>query len=149
MKSRIIFGAIIIVLGLLAAIGPQTIFETCQGRLQVTDGRVVDGQANIIRQVPMRCHWGARAMIGIGGMVTLLGLTTIAFASFKTRLGLAIGTLLSGIVSLLIPTDVLIGICISPTMECRTGFGPGITAISILLIIVSALYMVFLFRARE
>jgi hypothetical protein len=33
MKIRIIFGAIIITLGLLAAIGPQTVFLPCQGRL--------------------------------------------------------------------------------------------------------------------
>jgi len=156
MKVRIIFGVLIITLGLLAAIGPQTVFYPCpfEGQngdkgLRVTDGSINDdGTVNIVRWVPMRCYWGARSMIGFGGMITLLGIALIVFRSVKTRFGLTLGVFFSGIVALFIPTDVLVGICRVATMECRTHFGPAITAISILLIAVSLLYMVHLARKK-
>jgi len=193
MKVRIILGVLIIVLGLLAAIGPQTVFLPCRGRLfevrdagvrnllNLAEGEGVEELLNAVnegglrklmelqrerekeiirRLIPMRCHWGARSMMGIGGMIALLGIALIIFPSVKTRLGLVMGVLSASLVSLFIPMtisasanpnqEILIGICMrNMNMECRTHFGPAITSISILLIIVSALYAVYLARVKE
>ena len=150
MKTRIIFGALIIVLGLPVAIGPQTMFKPCQNMLKVTNGQInEDGEVVITREVPMRCVWGARSLMGIGGMIALLGVAMIVFTSVKIRLGLAIGTLFSGIIALFIPTNVLVGVCIRAEMLCRQGFTQAVTSISILSIAVCVLYIVMLVRKKE
>jgi hypothetical protein len=56
----------------------------------------------------MKCHWSAQAEIGIGGLIAALGIALTLFTAPKTRLGLAMGIFLSGILALLIP-HVLIG----------------------------------------
>ena len=103
----------------------------------------------VFRLIPMRCHWGARSLIGIGGMIALLGVAMIVFTSVKIRLGLVIGTLFSGIIALLIPTNVLVGVCMRADMLCRQGFAQAMTSISILLIAVCALYTVYLAKKKE
>ena len=131
MKIRIIGGAAAIVLGLLIALGPQFLFKVCEP----------------MGENFMRCHWTAQAEIGIGALIAALGIALTLFASPKTRLGLVIGILLSGILALLIP-HVLIGGCPMPSMPCRKIAFPAITVISILLLIGSGFYTAYLARKK-
>ncbi|MDR3114297.1 MAG: DUF4418 family protein, partial [Treponema sp.] len=70
MKNRIISGSAAIAAGLLIALGPQFLFRVCA---------VVEGMY-------MKCHWSARAEIGVGALIAALGIALIVFASPKTRL---------------------------------------------------------------
>jgi len=179
MKIRIIAGAGIIVIGLLLAIGPQTIFTACKGELNdvreagfkellsIVEENGIEyvsstvnekgiaglqeetGKTIIFRKISMRCHWGARVLMGIGTMIALLGAALIIFSSLKIKLGLSIGAGLAGIVSLLIPTDILIGVCRSATMHCRMGFSHAVTSLSILLLIGIIINIVYLSRRKE
>jgi hypothetical protein len=133
MKNRIISGGAVIVFGLLIALGPQFLFKVCP---------VVDGMY-------MKCHWSARAEIGIGGpLIAGLGIALIFFANPKIRLGLTIGIFLSGVLALLIP-HALIGGCVMHTMPCRKVTFPAITVISILLLIAAALNTLYLARKKD
>jgi hypothetical protein len=132
MKNRIASGAAAIVFGLLIALGPQFLFKVCPVR-----GDMV-----------MKCHWSAQTEIGVGGLIALLGIALIVFASPQTRLGLTIGIFLSGVLALLIP-HALIGGCAMHTMPCRKITFPAITVISILLLIGAGLYAVYLARKKE
>jgi hypothetical protein len=132
MKNRIISGGAVIVFGLLIALGPQFLFKVCP---------VVDGMY-------MKCHWSARAEIGIGGpLIAGLGIALIFFANPKIRLGLTIGIFLSGVLALLIP-HVLIGGCAMHSMVCRKAAFPAITVMSILLLIAAALNGLYLARRK-
>jgi hypothetical protein len=131
MKKRII-GIVVVALGLLLALGPQFLFKVCP----------------VMDDMHMKCYWTAQAEIGIGGLIAALGIALIIFASVKIRLGLTIGLLLSSIHALLL-AHVLIGGCTMHTMPCRKLTIPAITSVSILLIIGSALYMVYLARKKE
>jgi len=131
MKIRIIGGAAAIVLGLLIALGPQFLFKVCEP----------------MGENFMRCHWTAQAEIGIGALIAALGIALTLFAAPKTRLGLVIGILLSGILALLIP-HALIGGCSMSSMQCRKIAFPSITVISILLLIGGALYTLHLARKK-
>jgi hypothetical protein len=123
----------VIIFGLLIALGPQFLFKVCP---------VVDGMY-------MKCHWSARAEIGIGGpLIAGLGIALIFFANPKIRLGLTVGIFLSGVLALLIP-HALIGGCVMHNMPCRKITFPAITVISILLLIGSALYTLYLARKKE
>ncbi|MDR1147372.1 MAG: DUF4418 family protein [Spirochaetaceae bacterium] len=138
MKIRIIGGAAAIVLGLLVALGPQFLFKVCEPTptLLHTNGNF------------MKCHWTAQAEVGVGLLITALGIALTIFASPKTRLGLVIGILFSGVLALLIP-HVLIGGCGADTMTCRKVAFPAITVISILLLIGGSFYAVYLARKKE
>jgi hypothetical protein len=133
MKNRIISGGAVIIFGLLIALGPQFLFKVCP---------VVDGMY-------MKCHWSARAEIGIGGpLIAGLGIALLFFANPKIRLGLTIGIFLSGVLALLIP-HALIGGCVMHSMPCRKITFPAITVISILLLIAAALNGLYLARKKN
>jgi hypothetical protein len=131
-KIRIVSGSAALVLGLLIALGPQFLFQVCP----------------VMGDMIMKCHWSARAEIGVGALIAALGIALIFFANPKTRLGLTIGLFLSGVLALLIP-HVLIGGCPAHSMACRKITFPAITVISILLLIGSAFYALHLARQKE
>ena len=130
MKKRII-GIVVTALGLLISLGPQFLFKICP----------------VMDNMHMKCYWMAQAEIGVGAVIAALGIALIVFTSAQTRLGLTIGIFLSSVLALLI-SNVLIGGCPMHTMPCREITIPSITSISILLIISSALYTVYLARKK-
>jgi hypothetical protein len=127
-KMNIIIGAIVVVLGLLITLGPQFLFKIC--------GIHDDGGFS-------KCHWSGQAEIGIGFLIVALGVCMIVLKDTKTHLGLAIAVFLSSFVSLAIP-HALIGGCDNAAMACqRVGF-PALTVEAVILLIVSAVYVVFI-----
>jgi hypothetical protein len=128
MENRIASGAAAIVLGLLISLGPHFLFKVCE---PVT---AHDGSGTITW---MKCHWSVQAEIGIGALISALGIALLIFKSKDTRTGLSIGVFLSAILALLIP-HVLIGGCPMPTMPCQAVTFPSLTVLSILLLIGSA-----------
>ena len=131
MKKRI-FGIVFAALGLLIALGPQFLFKVCP----------------VMSDMYMKCHWTAQTEIGIGAVIAILGILLALLTDPKTRLGFVVGILLTGILALLIP-HVLIGGCPMHTMPCRKVAIPALTAISSLLIIISAVYTTLLARKNN
>jgi hypothetical protein len=132
MKNRIILGGVVVVFGLLIALGPQFLFKVCP----------------VMGDMIMKCHWTARAEMGVGGpLIAGLGIALIFFANPKIRLGLTVGVFLSGILALLIP-HALIGGCVNHTMPCRKITFPAITVIVILLLITAVFNVLYLARRK-
>jgi len=122
MKKAIITGSVVIILGLLIALGPQFLFKTC-----------AHGETGY-----PHCHWSAQAEIGIGLLIAALGTYMIVFTDRKTHLGLLIGIFLASIVALAVP-NFLIGGCGMMTMQCRKVAFPALTAESVVLLAFSAI----------
>ena len=120
MKKSVIFGSVVIVLGLLIALGPQFLFKVCSHDDSY-----------------LRCYWSAQAEIGLGLLIAALGFCMIVFADPKTHMGLLIGIFLAGIIALFIP-HALIGGCGMMTMQCRKVAFPALTVESIVLLVFSA-----------
>ena len=108
-------GIIVVVPGLLLALGPQFLFKVCDSHTMV-------------------CHWTAQAEIGIGIVIALLGITLVIFTDIRIQLGLSIGIFLSGIYALLVP-HLLIGVCATPSMPCNTTAFPTITILCVFLLV--------------
>ncbi|MDR0457223.1 MAG: DUF4418 family protein [Treponema sp.] len=126
MKRSIIMGAAVCVLGLLIGLGPQFLLKGC-----------AHGNARPL------CFWSLQAEIGIGLLIAALGICMFAFDDPKTQLGLAISTFLAGIVALFIPYS-LIGGCKGAEMACRRIAFPAITVESVILVLFSALIVVYI-----
>jgi hypothetical protein len=131
MKRAVIFGAVVIALGLLIALGPQFLFKVC--------GHGEDGYPH--------CHWSAQAEIGMGLLIAALGACMMVFPDPKTHLGLAAGTFLASLVALGIP-NFLIGGCGSLVMKCHRIAFPALTAESVVLLVFSAVMMTVITMKR-
>ncbi|MCL2210440.1 MAG: DUF4418 family protein [Treponema sp.] len=91
-----------------------------------------------------RCHYSAQALIGIGILITALGLCMIVFENMLIQFGLSIGVFFASIIALLIPNG-LVGMCFSEDAVCRVIALPVITTLSIILLAASAAYTTFLY----
>ena len=146
MKKVIISGVIVIMLGLLIALGPQFLFKTCDPNMSSSANADADdccaepAQNNCCgpaaSSLPI-CYWSARAEIGIGFLIAALGACMFVFTDPKTHLGLLIGILLASIITLAVP-HFLIGGCGMMTMRCRRVAFPAITIESAILLIFTA-----------
>jgi hypothetical protein len=128
MKKSIITGSVVIALGLFISFGPQFLFKVC----------AVHGDGGF-----PHCHWSAQAEIGMGILIVALGICMVVFKDPKTLLGLCIGVFLSGIVSLGI-IHFLVGGCGSAAMACRRVAFPALTVESVILLVFTAVVVVYI-----
>jgi hypothetical protein len=128
MKNRIITGISFIILGVLIAIGPLYIFKVCSPM-----GKEV-----------MKCFYTAKAEIGVGSLIAILGILLFVFKSTQTRFGISISITLAGVLAGLIPT-VFIGVCGMSAMHCHMVTLPAIIVLSILTIVGSIINAIYLF----
>jgi hypothetical protein len=152
MKKGIIFGAVVVLLGLLIALGPQFLFKVCGQAMasnaseEMADCCAVPEEsgccAPAVKSVPV-CHWSARAEIGIGLLIAALGACMLVFTDAKTQLGLIIGVFMASLIALAIP-HALIGGCGSMAMSCRRVAFPALTIESVILLVFSAVMVVII-----
>jgi hypothetical protein len=119
MKKRII-GIFTIILGLLIAIGPNTIFHVC-----ISDGDML-----------MSCNYTAIAESITGAFIALLGLIYTSVSQVKVRLSLSILTAIASIFVFLFPTFI-IGVCGGKHMHCHAVALPALVILSIILFILT------------
>ncbi|MDR0943945.1 MAG: DUF4418 family protein [Ruminococcus sp.] len=131
MKNRLIIGIVITLLGLLLAVGTQTIFPVCEA------GDMV-----------MKCFWTGRAASGIGGVITVIGILLLIFNNKRTRIGLLLALVPTGIYAVLIP-NLLIGVCGGAHMNCRALALPAITIIGVAVIIFAIASAIWLFKSDK
>jgi hypothetical protein len=106
MKKTIIPAVIVLVLSLLLAIGSQTFMGAC-----VHD----DGSLGA-------CHWAARALSGIGGLLAVLAI--LALLVKKERAGLYLAMVPTALLGVFTP-GTLINLCGMATMRCRALMKPA------------------------
>jgi uncharacterized membrane protein YkvI len=120
-------GAVIVLLAILIAVVPM--FTDCEsaGRsLTLENGR----------QIPMKCHWTARAELGLGLPLLGVGLMMVPSRRKETRRTLGIMGSTLGVLAILLPT-VLIGVCGNPDMPCLGIMQPALLLMGSLVIGVS------------
>jgi len=147
MKRVIVCSFVVIILGLLISLGPQFLFKVCPVNMtsEETEDCCADPETSSCcspdaGSLPI-CHWSGRAEIGIGFLITALGLCMLIFTDAKTQLGLLIGVFFSSIIALGIP-HALIGGCSTITMDCRKVAFPALTVEGIILLVFSAIMIV-------
>ncbi|MDR0868640.1 MAG: DUF4418 family protein [Planctomycetota bacterium] len=109
-------GGAALVLGILIAFGPQTLFPVCPPMEYIT----------------MKCHSTARVEFALGLLIAFLGLLTLLTDSASFRCGLTVSIFLNAVLALLIPA-VLVGVCPGVHMGCRALTLPALVILSGLL----------------
>jgi len=132
MKKTIIFSAAIITGGLLVALGPIFLFKACS--------------ANCCLTLP-DCFWATKMTLGIGMMITALGIFYILYNDPKIQLGISLAIFLSGIMVLL-TIHVIIGGCAIKSMECRLVTFPILTVLGIFITVFSGVKILLLKKAK-
>jgi hypothetical protein len=118
-RSGKIIGIILIILGLLTAIGPWTIFPVCDTSMMV-----------------MACHYTAEAEIVIGSLLLMIGVLLIFVKRPESKISIGLIGAALGVWTILIPT-VLIGVCASDMMNCVKETRPALIAVGVVTILVS------------
>lgn len=118
---------VMIVLAILIGVIP--LFSDCESQ-----GRMLTLENG--RQVSMKCHWTARAELGLAlPMLTVGGL--MGFSNRReSRRVLGIGGIALGALAVLFPT-ALIGVCSNPEMVCNSLMRPALIFLGSIAILLS------------
>ena len=106
MKKNMIPAIVITIISVLIIIGSQTFLAPCIHE---------DGSYG-------SCHWAGQAILGLGCVLTVLGI--LALCVKRTRSGIFLGILPVSIVGILTP-GTLIALCRMSTMHCRMVMQPA------------------------
>lgn len=123
-----VFGIVFIILGILIAIGPWTIFAVCDS-------------------TTMKCHYTAEAELVMGAMIALLGLLLVFVKSAETKIVIGIGEMGLGIFAVLISTT-LIGMCPASSMECHLLAEPMLKILGTAVVILSLVLVYMAWKKR-
>ena len=129
MKNRVLTGVVNIILGLLIAIGPRTVFAVCES----------------MGDSFMKCHWTAQAELGAGAVIVILGILLLLFRDELIRFGLQSAIILQSVLVILIP-GVLIGVCGHSHMHCYALTRPALYVLGGLSIVTGVINGIYLWK---
>jgi hypothetical protein len=121
---KVFLGLVLVALGLAIAIIPQ--YMTCQHQ-----GKYMTLANGIHR--PMNCSWTARSEIAVGVPLAGIGVLMTVSRRKESLRNLALIGVILGVFVILLPTDLLIGVCRS-NMLCHTAMKPLLAVLGTLAI---------------
>lgn len=127
MKNKVL-AIITIIFGLLAALGPKTIFPVCKAG-----------------EMKMRCFYTARWELVVGVAAVITGILLLIISKEIIRAVLSGVQIILGVFIVLIPTAI-VGVCGSPMMHCVTVTRPALIVIGTLHIVVSSTALIVSLR---
>lgn len=131
MKNRTIFAIVFVLLGLLIILSPTVLFPVCGAH-----------------EMKMSCFYTKQAEIGVGAVVTALGVIYFLLKNKDIRIGLSIAQILNAALVLALPLK-LTGLCKMSEMSCRVKTLPALIVLSVLLGVVALADIFFLSKSEK
>jgi hypothetical protein len=129
MKKVSVIGIVFVILGILIAAGPHSIFHVCSSSMAV-------------------CNKTADVEIYIGLSIVLEGILIFFIRNFAARLIFSIAGIISGLFTILVPT-VIVGVCANPNMACNRTTRPALIILGSFTILFSIIYIIYLIVNRK
>lgn len=144
MKNRLVSSLLFIILGLLLILVPLYIIPVCPTSdvMPMQMGEMNHEMAHGTGKI-MTCFWTARAELGIGSVIVLIGLLMLFTRTVFVRIGLSMSLACIALFSAAIPT-ILIGVCPNEMMLCNMGTKPALIIISGILFVVAIINTYYL-----
>lgn len=130
-KDRIT-GIIMILLSLLLTIGVKFIFPACAAK---EDGSF------------MNCHWAEQAVFGAGIALCCISAVVLVTGRSRVSVGAALSAIPAAAAAALTP-DILIPLCMMPTMHCHTVMRPAVMIVSALIAVTAAVHCVIVLKSK-
>ena len=122
-----VLAVLLTILAVLISVIPQ--FTDCQSQ-----GRMLTLESG--QQVPMKCHWTARAELVVGVPLFTVGVMMLFSRRMETKLVLGILGMILGLLVILLPTG-LIGVCMNVEMLCNSVMKPFLILMGSLVVAIS------------
>ena len=113
--------------GVFQILIPLVIFPVCQKQIETAAGGTV----------PMKCHWYAMAVVILGGALILQALLKLWVKQPETSAYGGAVTLLTGVATMLLHNNSIIGLCANARMACRMATLPAVNILAGITIVVS------------
>ncbi len=120
MKKQTVPGMILLILGIVAALGSQTFLSPCVHE---------DGSFGA-------CHWAGQMLLGLSCVIGVLGILSLCFQRIRT--GVYVSALPVCVLGILTP-GTLIDLCRMSTMRCRMLMQPAMIILFSLALLCAAI----------
>lgn len=120
-KSRISFGSLFVVFGLLLYVFPRYLLPVCTFKDMMVE--TASGA-----RIPMKCHYAMTGLTVLAFLAAGLGVLFFFARRRESRVLLSIMGALMSLFTILTPL-VLPGVCGDPKMPCRYGTLPGVVVL--------------------
>ena len=124
MKNKVI-ALITSLLGLVAAVGPRTVFAVCSSH-----------------EMKMKCYYTAGWELAVGIIAVIAGIALFLAKDIKLKIALSSVQAVLGAFIILIPTAI-VGVCSSPMMHCVSVTKPALIVTGTLEIVAGLLSLYF------
>ena len=124
--AEIITEVILLLLSIVLTAGVKTFISPCEHK---TDSGMW-----------MACHWAGQAVFGTGTALCANSLLMLILKG-RERTGLALANITLAVVTAFIP-NTLINLCMKSEMRCHSVMKPAVIVISIVIAVVSCVYIV-------
>lgn len=132
MKEKI-FGVLYLLIGLFMTLGLIFVFPVCEMTAEGTY---------------MKCHWMSQAELGIGIIISILGIISLISKSKELKIGINISLILQFLLVILIP-DILIGVCKNEHMRCHSLSMPILNILGGIGIIVTLINFIYFSKSKN
>ena len=136
MKNRdtkvTVVSAIQFILSLALTVGSKTVISACPV-----------GEDHI-----MNCHWAEQAIFGAGIALTVIAVLLFVFKDNAAKAAISACMIPVAVFIIAVP-NMLIPLCMMPSMKCISTMRPSVIVISVLIIIVSAISVALNIRKKK
>ena len=122
----------LLVLGALQILVPLVIFPACTGKMELASGAAA----------PMKCHWYALFEAVLGALLLVQAASSLFLREPRAKACAAAVTLSTGLATVLLGLDGLVGVCKGPVMACHMATRPALSVLGGLTICISTLLLI-------
>ncbi len=127
MNKNRISALLLIIVGILQILVPVYLLPVCSKTLELVSGNTV----------PMKCHWYANGVCLMGVILLLQAVIKLWDKCNGAGKSCDLFLIITGMATILLGTDFVIGVCSGTRMACHMGTRPAVNILGAITIVIS------------